>query len=183
MVHAGAKPTTWNSVHCELQRDWNRTKTVPGFVQTFIEHGQRGLVLESGGAAAAHKVNNANNAIAGLAMQARRRSSKGETIIKLAFNIAGVLLGLIFNVVALNFSFTSLKCPRRPPIRRPLCFWGDDSHRLFRFCEGARNCSGPLVAFPRTQPLGLLTLGPITHDYVPRVERRSRGGQQRGRRR
>jgi nicotinamidase-related amidase len=30
MVQAGAKPTTWNSVHCELQRDWNRTKTVPG---------------------------------------------------------------------------------------------------------------------------------------------------------
>src|SRR5512138_2546877 len=42
MVQAGAKPTTWNSVHCELQRDWNRTKTVPGFVQTFIEHGRAG---------------------------------------------------------------------------------------------------------------------------------------------
>jgi nicotinamidase-related amidase len=42
MVQAGAKPTTWNSVHCELQRDWNRTKTVPGFVQTFIEHGEAG---------------------------------------------------------------------------------------------------------------------------------------------
>ena len=32
---AGAKPTTWTSLHCELQRDWNRSKTVPGFVQTF----------------------------------------------------------------------------------------------------------------------------------------------------
>ncbi len=42
MVQAGARPTTWNSVHCELQRDWNRTKTVPGFVQTFIEHGRAG---------------------------------------------------------------------------------------------------------------------------------------------
>jgi nicotinamidase-related amidase len=42
MVQAGAKPTTWNSVHCELQRDWNRTKTVPGFVQGFIEAGQAG---------------------------------------------------------------------------------------------------------------------------------------------
>jgi nicotinamidase-related amidase len=42
MVQAGAKPTTWNSVHCELQRDWNRTQTVPGFVQTFIEHGNAG---------------------------------------------------------------------------------------------------------------------------------------------
>lgn len=42
MVQAGARPTTWNSVHCELQRDWNRTKTVPGFIQTFIEHGRAG---------------------------------------------------------------------------------------------------------------------------------------------
>lgn len=42
MVQAGAKPTTWNSVHCELQRDWNRTKTVPGFLQTFVEHGRPG---------------------------------------------------------------------------------------------------------------------------------------------
>ena len=42
MVQAGAKPTTWNSVHCELQRDGNRTETVPGFVQGFIEVGQAG---------------------------------------------------------------------------------------------------------------------------------------------
>lgn len=39
---AGGRPTTWNSVHCELQRDWNRAATVPGFVQTFIEHGPPG---------------------------------------------------------------------------------------------------------------------------------------------
>lgn len=42
MVRAGAQPTTWNSLHCELQRDWNRQKTVPGFVKTFIEHGNAG---------------------------------------------------------------------------------------------------------------------------------------------
>jgi nicotinamidase-related amidase len=42
MVQAGAKPTTWNSLHCELQRDWDRTKTVPGFVQGFVEAGQAG---------------------------------------------------------------------------------------------------------------------------------------------
>ncbi len=42
IVQAGGRPTTWNSVHCELQRDWNRTKTVPGFVQGFIEHGRAG---------------------------------------------------------------------------------------------------------------------------------------------
>ncbi len=42
MVQAGARPTTWNSVHCELQRDWNRTKTVPGFIRGFIENGPPG---------------------------------------------------------------------------------------------------------------------------------------------
>ena len=42
LVQAGGRPTTWNSVHCELQRDWNRSKTVPGFVQGFIEHGRPG---------------------------------------------------------------------------------------------------------------------------------------------
>ncbi len=42
IVQAGGRPTTWNSVHCELQRDWNRTKTVAGFVQCFIEHGRPG---------------------------------------------------------------------------------------------------------------------------------------------
>ena len=46
MVQAGAKPTTWNSVHCELQRDWNRVKTVPGFVHGFIESGQAGWFFD-----------------------------------------------------------------------------------------------------------------------------------------
>jgi len=40
MIHAGAKPTTWISVHCELQRDWARANTVPGFVQAVLEHGR-----------------------------------------------------------------------------------------------------------------------------------------------
>lgn len=42
IVQAGGRPTTWNSVHCELQRDWNRTETVPGFVRGFIENGRAG---------------------------------------------------------------------------------------------------------------------------------------------
>ena len=53
MVQAGAKPTTWNSVHCELQRDWNRAKTAPGFVQGFIESGQAGWFFDL----AAHRSN------------------------------------------------------------------------------------------------------------------------------
>lgn len=31
LIQAGAKPTTWVQLICELQRDWNREKTVPGF--------------------------------------------------------------------------------------------------------------------------------------------------------
>lgn len=31
LVQAGAKPTSWVQLTCELQRDWNRTATVPGF--------------------------------------------------------------------------------------------------------------------------------------------------------
>ncbi|MEV4141956.1 hydrolase [Dactylosporangium sp. NPDC049742] len=38
--HAGAQPTTWNSVACELQRDWARTETVEGFLQTVIDQNE-----------------------------------------------------------------------------------------------------------------------------------------------
>ncbi|MBW8815012.1 MAG: hydrolase [Caulobacterales bacterium] len=31
LIQAGAKPTTWVQLICELQRDWNRAETVPGF--------------------------------------------------------------------------------------------------------------------------------------------------------
>ena len=31
LVQAGGKPTSWVQVICELQRDWNRVGTVPGF--------------------------------------------------------------------------------------------------------------------------------------------------------
>ncbi|MFS4459249.1 hydrolase [Bdellovibrio sp. HCB2-146] len=39
MIHKGAQPVGWNSVACELQRDWARTATVPGFVQTAVDQG------------------------------------------------------------------------------------------------------------------------------------------------
>jgi nicotinamidase-related amidase len=32
IVQAGAKPTSWVQLICELQRDWLRKETVPGFV-------------------------------------------------------------------------------------------------------------------------------------------------------
>ncbi|WP_022721439.1 hydrolase [Rhodopseudomonas sp. B29] len=31
LIQAGAKPTSWVQLICELQRDWNRAATVPGF--------------------------------------------------------------------------------------------------------------------------------------------------------
>lgn len=31
VMQAGAQPTSWVQLICELQRDWNRTNTVPGF--------------------------------------------------------------------------------------------------------------------------------------------------------
>lgn len=31
LEQAGAKPTSWVQLICELQRDWNRAETVPGF--------------------------------------------------------------------------------------------------------------------------------------------------------
>jgi nicotinamidase-related amidase len=33
IIQAGAKPTSWVQLICELQRDWNRKKTVAGFAE------------------------------------------------------------------------------------------------------------------------------------------------------
>lgn len=54
-VHqAGARLTSWNSVACELQRDWNRSSTVEGFRRNAIDHRTAWgwyLAMESGTAA------------------------------------------------------------------------------------------------------------------------------------
>ncbi len=40
MIQAGAKPVSWIQLACELQRDWNREETVPGFAEiVFAEVG------------------------------------------------------------------------------------------------------------------------------------------------
>jgi nicotinamidase-related amidase len=36
LVQAGAQPTTWVQVICELQRDWNRAQTAPGFADILL---------------------------------------------------------------------------------------------------------------------------------------------------
>ncbi|MFH9138642.1 hypothetical protein [Streptomyces sp. NPDC017524] len=51
---AGARLTSWNSVACELQRDWNRSSTVEGFRRNAIDHRTAWgwyLAMESGTAA------------------------------------------------------------------------------------------------------------------------------------
>ncbi|MEK2643893.1 hydrolase [Bdellovibrio sp. BCCA] len=39
MIHAGAQPVGWNSIACELQRDWARHETVTGFMDAVKEQG------------------------------------------------------------------------------------------------------------------------------------------------
>jgi nicotinamidase-related amidase len=39
LIHAGARPVTWVSVLCELQRDWNRRATADGIVEIALERG------------------------------------------------------------------------------------------------------------------------------------------------
>jgi nicotinamidase-related amidase len=38
MVQAGVTPITWGVFGAELQRDWARTKTIPGIGQMFFDH-------------------------------------------------------------------------------------------------------------------------------------------------
>jgi nicotinamidase-related amidase len=39
MLQAGARPVSWISVMCELQRDWNRTQTAQGMIKIALERG------------------------------------------------------------------------------------------------------------------------------------------------
>jgi nicotinamidase-related amidase len=39
MLQAGARPVSWISVMCELQRDWNRAETAQGMIKIALERG------------------------------------------------------------------------------------------------------------------------------------------------
>ena len=81
---------------------------------------------------------------------------------KLAANIAGILLGLIFNVVAWNFFLHFFSMPEPPAGSPPAMFLGAMIPTgYFAFVKVLEITGGILVAIPRTRPLGLLTLGPI----------------------
>jgi len=81
---------------------------------------------------------------------------------KLASNIAGVLLGLIFNVVAWNFFLHFFSMPAPPAGSPPAMFLGAMIPTgYFAFVKVLEITGGILVATPPTRPLGLLALGPI----------------------
>ena len=81
---------------------------------------------------------------------------------KLAANIAAILLGLIFNVVAWNFFLHFFSMPEPPPGSPPAMFLGAMIPTGYFACVKVLEITGGiLVAIPRTRPLGLLTLGPI----------------------
>ena len=81
---------------------------------------------------------------------------------EIASNIAGVLLGLIFNVVAWNFFLRFFSIPAPPEGSPPALFLGAMIPTgYFAFVKVLEIIGGILVAIPRTRPLGLLTLGPI----------------------
>src|SRR5437879_11409674 len=81
---------------------------------------------------------------------------------KILSNIAGVLLGLIFSVLALTFFFHFCEMPAPPADSPPALFLGAMIPTgYFAFVKVLEIIGGILVAIPRTRPLGLLTLGPI----------------------
>lgn len=82
---------------------------------------------------------------------------------KLATNIAGGLLGLLFLVFGLNFFLNFLPSPGSPPEGSPPALF---MAALFptgylAFVKVLEIAGGILVAIPRTRNLGLLVLGPV----------------------
>jgi putative oxidoreductase len=85
-----------------------------------------------------------------------------NNFMKILSNIAGVLLGLVFNVVAWNFFFHFFPMPAPLAGSPPAMFLGAMiATGYFAFVKALEITGGILVAIPRTRSLGLLTLGPI----------------------
>jgi putative oxidoreductase len=77
-------------------------------------------------------------------------------------NIAGVFLGLVFNLIALNFFFHFFEMPTPPAGSPPALFLGAMIPTgYFAFVKVLEILGGVLVAIPRTRAMGLLVLGPI----------------------
>ena len=82
---------------------------------------------------------------------------------KIAANIAGALLGLLFVVFGSNFFLNFIPMPPPPPEGTPVAmfFGAFFSTGYLAFVKALEVLGGLLVAIPRTRPLGLLLLVPI----------------------
>jgi putative oxidoreductase len=86
---------------------------------------------------------------------------------KLVSNIAGVLLGLVLNVFALNFFFHFFQMPPPPAGSPAALFLGAMIPTgYFAFVKVLEISGGILVAIPRTRPLGLLIVSPIAVNFL-----------------
>ncbi len=95
------------------------------------------------------------------------RSLTTTRTMKLISNIAGVLLGLIFNVVALNYFFHFFQMPAPPAGSPAAMFLGAMIPTgYFAFVKVLEIIGGILVAIPRTRLLGLLMVGPIIVNFL-----------------
>ncbi|HMP76218.1 MAG TPA: hypothetical protein PKE12_07985 [Kiritimatiellia bacterium] len=87
---------------------------------------------------------------------------------KIAANIAGGLLGLLFIVVGSNFFLNFLPMPPPPPADTPVgmfmgAVFGTGFMAMVKVFELV---GGVLVAIPRLRPLGLLILTPIIVNII-----------------
>lgn len=82
---------------------------------------------------------------------------------KLAFHIAGGLLGLMFIVFGLNFFLKFIPMPPGPPEGSPpaLLMGALIPTGYMAFVKVLEILGGVLVAVPKTRNFGLLVLGPI----------------------
>lgn len=82
---------------------------------------------------------------------------------KIAANVAGALLGLLFVVFGSNFFLNFIPMPPPPPEGTPvaLFFGAFFATGYLAFVKVLEILGGLLVALPRTRPLGLLVLVPI----------------------
>lgn len=82
---------------------------------------------------------------------------------KIAANVAGALLGLLFVVFGSNFFLNFIPMPPPPPEGTPvaLFFGAFAATGYLAFVKVLEILGGLLVALPRTRPLGLLVLVPI----------------------
>jgi putative oxidoreductase len=82
---------------------------------------------------------------------------------KIAMNVCGALLGLLFVVFGLNFFLNFIPMPEGPKEGTPpaLFFGATYATGFLAFVKVSEILGGVLVAIPRARPLGLLVLTPI----------------------